>query len=69
MCSSGSAPSPPPVGPAAPTPAPAPSLAAGTGVRQEAQRRRSATRGGTLLTGGRGLTEPANTAQKTLLGE
>ena len=63
MCTrSPSAPKPPPVAPAAPTAAPAPG-----GARADA-RKRGARKGGTLLTGPRGLTEPATTQPKTLLG-
>ena len=69
MCTSGSAPSPPARLPEAPTPAPAPGQAAGAASREELAKRRAGTRGGTLLTGSRGLTDAASTGQKTLLGE
>jgi len=68
MCSSGRAPSPPPVAPEAPSSAPDSSRSAGAASRKDVQKKRSSTLSGTLLTGSMGLTAPANTQQKTLLG-
>jgi hypothetical protein len=69
MCvGGGSAPSPPPMLPQAPTAAPSPQGGAGSSFRKALQKKRGASFGGTLLTGPGGLTESANTQQKTLLG-
>lgn len=59
---------PPPIAPEAPSSAPDSSRSAGAANRKDVLKRRSSTQGGTLLTGGQGLTTAANTQQKTLLG-
>ena len=70
MCGGGgSAPNEPAALPEAPTAAPAPAESSGASFREEAQKERGKTSGGTLLTGPRGLeTTEAKTSQKTLLG-
>jgi len=69
MCGGGgSAPREPAALPEAPTPAPTPEQSAGGAFREEIQKKRGETAGGTLLTGPRGLDQPATTQQKTLLG-
>lgn len=69
MCTgSTSAPKPPPK---APEPAQAPvnpNESAGARSRADTQRRRGASKGDTILTGARGLNQPATTQQSTLLG-
>lgn len=68
MClSSPKAPTPPPAAPAAPVAAD-PSKSPASGDRRRADAKRGASRSGTLLTGARGLVEPATTNTKTLLG-
>ncbi len=67
MCTS-SKPKPPPVYPEAPVSAPGSSMAAGAGNRKDWAQKRSGSQGGTLLTGGQGLTGAATTSTKTLLG-
>lgn len=58
----------PPIYPEAPAPAPGMDTSAGAGDRRRQQRQRGATQGGTLLTGGTGLSNPAASQSKTLLG-
>lgn len=63
MCSSPKAPTPPPRLPEAPTP---PSAgASGAAANNRKKRTQSSS---TILTGPQGVTDQANTAQKTLLG-
>lgn len=69
MCgSTPSAPTPPPVAPEAPRASDAGAGGQSAEARRRAQATRTASRSGTLLTGARGLTQPATTTQKTLLG-
>lgn len=69
MCGGGgSAPDEPAALPEAPTAAPTPEQSAGGSFREEVQKKRGETAGGTLLTGPRGLETTASTQQKTLLG-
>ena len=69
MCGGGgSVPTPPPALPAAPVPAVDRTQAAGTGFREADRKRRGTTKGGTLLTGPRGVTDTNTAAPKTLLG-
>ena len=69
MCGGGaSAPKAPEPLPQAPTAAPSQTESSGEQYRREAASKRAGTRGGTLVTGSRGLTNEASTQQKTLLG-
>ena len=68
MCGGGSVPAPPPAMPAAPVPATDRTKAAGTSFREADRRNRGATKGGTLLTGSRGIVDSGSTQVKTLLG-
>lgn len=66
MCSTPKAPKPPPMLPEAPRLADTSASAGSNAAQDTARRRRGA--GGTILTGSRGVTDGAATAQKTLLG-
>jgi len=68
MCGGGSVPPTPPALPAAPVPAVDRTKAAGTSFREANRRRRGTSKGGTLLTGSRGVTDTGAAPVKTLLG-
>ena len=69
MClSSPRPPTPPPPAPAPPASAPAPSESPFASVREDVQRKRAATQGGTILTGPRGVVDGVTAKPKTLLG-
>ena len=58
----------PPALPAAPAPAPTPAAPEVTQAESDARRRARAQGSRSILTSAAGLTEPASTAKKTLLG-